>query len=116
MLLMDELLCNLDARLRQDVREPLQRPMEVGQTYHVLRQLESVALRGKPLTSRSSLVLAMVAVEAVEPDIAENVQNAYEIASLVSFEARPRYSRAGLATIQSGGTGCGTNSGAPFQI
>ena len=34
-----------------------------GQTYHVLRQLESVALKGKPLTSSSALVLAMFAAE-----------------------------------------------------
>src|SRR5437588_219970 len=34
-----------------------------GQTYHVLRQLESVALKGKPLTSPSTLVLAMFAAE-----------------------------------------------------
>jgi DNA/RNA-binding domain of Phe-tRNA-synthetase-like protein len=34
-----------------------------GQTYHVLRQLESVALKGKSLTSPSALVLAMFATE-----------------------------------------------------
>jgi DNA/RNA-binding domain of Phe-tRNA-synthetase-like protein len=34
-----------------------------GQTYHVLRQLESVALKGKPLASPSGLVLAMFAAE-----------------------------------------------------
>jgi DNA/RNA-binding domain of Phe-tRNA-synthetase-like protein len=34
-----------------------------GQTYHVLRQLESVALKGTPLRSPSALVLAMYAVE-----------------------------------------------------
>lgn len=34
-----------------------------GQTYHVLRQLESVALKGKSLASPSSLVLAMFAAE-----------------------------------------------------
>jgi DNA/RNA-binding domain of Phe-tRNA-synthetase-like protein len=34
-----------------------------GQTYHVLRQLESVALKAKPLTSPSALVLAMFAAE-----------------------------------------------------
>ena len=34
-----------------------------GQTYHVLRQLESVALNGKPLASPSGLVLAMFAAE-----------------------------------------------------
>ena len=34
-----------------------------GQTYHVLRQLESVALKGKPLASPSALVLAMFAAE-----------------------------------------------------
>ena len=34
-----------------------------GQTYHVLRQLESVALKGKPLASKSALVLAMFAAE-----------------------------------------------------
>jgi DNA/RNA-binding domain of Phe-tRNA-synthetase-like protein len=34
-----------------------------GQTYHVLRQLESVALKSKPLTSPSTLVLAMFAAE-----------------------------------------------------
>jgi DNA/RNA-binding domain of Phe-tRNA-synthetase-like protein len=34
-----------------------------GQTYHVLRQLESVALTGKPLASPSGLVLAMFAAE-----------------------------------------------------
>jgi DNA/RNA-binding domain of Phe-tRNA-synthetase-like protein len=34
-----------------------------GQTYHVLRQLESVALKGKPLASRGALVLAMFAAE-----------------------------------------------------
>jgi DNA/RNA-binding domain of Phe-tRNA-synthetase-like protein len=34
-----------------------------GQTYHVLRQLESVALKSKSLTGPSGLVLAMFAVE-----------------------------------------------------
>ena len=34
-----------------------------GQTYHVLRQLESVALKGRPLASQGALVLAMFAVE-----------------------------------------------------
>ena len=34
-----------------------------GQTYHVLRQLESVALKGRPLASPSGLVLAMFAAE-----------------------------------------------------
>jgi DNA/RNA-binding domain of Phe-tRNA-synthetase-like protein len=34
-----------------------------GQNYHVLRQLESVALKGKPLASPSALVLAMFAAE-----------------------------------------------------
>ena len=34
-----------------------------GQTYHVLRQLESVALKGKPLASPSALVVAMFAAE-----------------------------------------------------
>ena len=34
-----------------------------GQTYHVLRQLESVVLKGKPLASPSGLVLAMFAAE-----------------------------------------------------
>ncbi|MCA1647098.1 MAG: hypothetical protein LC797_17090 [Chloroflexi bacterium] len=34
-----------------------------GQTYHVLRQLESVALKGKPLANPSGLVLAMFAAE-----------------------------------------------------
>lgn len=34
-----------------------------GQTYHVLRQLESVALKRKPLTSPSALVEAMFAAE-----------------------------------------------------
>jgi DNA/RNA-binding domain of Phe-tRNA-synthetase-like protein len=34
-----------------------------GQTYHVLRQLESVALKGKQLSSPSGLVLAMFAAE-----------------------------------------------------
>src|SRR5712691_8454780 len=34
-----------------------------GQTYHVLRQLESVALKGKSLGSRGALVLAMFAAE-----------------------------------------------------
>jgi DNA/RNA-binding domain of Phe-tRNA-synthetase-like protein len=34
-----------------------------GQTYHVLRQLESVALKARPLASRGALVLAMFAVE-----------------------------------------------------
>jgi DNA/RNA-binding domain of Phe-tRNA-synthetase-like protein len=34
-----------------------------GQTYHVLRQLESVALKGRPLASKGALVLAMFAVE-----------------------------------------------------
>jgi DNA/RNA-binding domain of Phe-tRNA-synthetase-like protein len=34
-----------------------------GQTYHVLRQLESVTLKGKPLASGSALVLAMFAAE-----------------------------------------------------
>lgn len=34
-----------------------------GQTYHVLRQLESVALKGKQLGSPSGLVLAMFAAE-----------------------------------------------------
>jgi DNA/RNA-binding domain of Phe-tRNA-synthetase-like protein len=34
-----------------------------GQTYHVLRQLESVALKSKPLVSPSALVLAMFVVE-----------------------------------------------------
>lgn len=34
-----------------------------GQTYHVLRQLESVALKNRPLASRGALVLAMFAVE-----------------------------------------------------
>ena len=34
-----------------------------GQTYHVLRQLESVTLKGKPLASPSALVLAMFAAE-----------------------------------------------------
>jgi DNA/RNA-binding domain of Phe-tRNA-synthetase-like protein len=34
-----------------------------GQTYHVLRQLESVALKSKPLDSSSALVLAMFSVE-----------------------------------------------------
>jgi DNA/RNA-binding domain of Phe-tRNA-synthetase-like protein len=36
-----------------------------GQTYHVLRQLESVALKGKQLASPSGLVLAMFAAELV---------------------------------------------------
>jgi DNA/RNA-binding domain of Phe-tRNA-synthetase-like protein len=34
-----------------------------GQTYHVLRQLESVVLKRKPLSSGSALVLAMFAAE-----------------------------------------------------
>jgi DNA/RNA-binding domain of Phe-tRNA-synthetase-like protein len=34
-----------------------------GQTYHVLRQLESVALKGKSLASRGALVLAMFVAE-----------------------------------------------------
>jgi DNA/RNA-binding domain of Phe-tRNA-synthetase-like protein len=34
-----------------------------GQNYHVLRQLESVALKGKPLASPRALVLAMFAAE-----------------------------------------------------
>jgi DNA/RNA-binding domain of Phe-tRNA-synthetase-like protein len=34
-----------------------------GQTYHVVRQLESVALKGKSLASPSGLVLAMFAAE-----------------------------------------------------
>jgi DNA/RNA-binding domain of Phe-tRNA-synthetase-like protein len=34
-----------------------------GQTYHVLRQLESVALKGKTPTSRGALVQAMFATE-----------------------------------------------------
>jgi DNA/RNA-binding domain of Phe-tRNA-synthetase-like protein len=34
-----------------------------GQNYHVLRQLESVALKGKTLASPSALVLAMFAAE-----------------------------------------------------
>jgi DNA/RNA-binding domain of Phe-tRNA-synthetase-like protein len=34
-----------------------------GQTYHVLRQLESVALKGKPIASQGALVLAMFATE-----------------------------------------------------
>jgi DNA/RNA-binding domain of Phe-tRNA-synthetase-like protein len=34
-----------------------------GQNYHVLRQLESVALKGKPLAGPSALVLAMFAAE-----------------------------------------------------
>jgi DNA/RNA-binding domain of Phe-tRNA-synthetase-like protein len=34
-----------------------------GQTYHVLRQLESVTLKGKALASPSALVLAMFAAE-----------------------------------------------------
>jgi len=34
-----------------------------GQTYHVLRQLESVALKSKPLLSPTALVLAMFVVE-----------------------------------------------------
>lgn len=34
-----------------------------GQTYHVLRQLESVALKSRPLESPSALVLAMFVVE-----------------------------------------------------
>jgi DNA/RNA-binding domain of Phe-tRNA-synthetase-like protein len=34
-----------------------------GQTYHVLRQLESVAVKGKSLASRGALVLAMFAAE-----------------------------------------------------
>jgi DNA/RNA-binding domain of Phe-tRNA-synthetase-like protein len=34
-----------------------------GQTYHVLRQLESVALRGRSLASHGALVLAMFAAE-----------------------------------------------------
>jgi DNA/RNA-binding domain of Phe-tRNA-synthetase-like protein len=34
-----------------------------GQTYHVLRQLESVALKGKPLGSPSTLISAMFAAE-----------------------------------------------------
>lgn len=34
-----------------------------GQTYHVLRQLESVALKDRPIASRGALVLAMFAVE-----------------------------------------------------
>jgi DNA/RNA-binding domain of Phe-tRNA-synthetase-like protein len=34
-----------------------------GQTYHVLRQLETVALKGKSLASRSTLVLAMFVTE-----------------------------------------------------
>ncbi len=34
-----------------------------GKTYHVLLQLESVALKGKPLRAGSSLVLAMFAAE-----------------------------------------------------
>lgn len=34
-----------------------------GQTYHVVRQLESVALKSKPLASPSALVLAMFAAE-----------------------------------------------------
>jgi DNA/RNA-binding domain of Phe-tRNA-synthetase-like protein len=34
-----------------------------GQTYHVLRQLETVAVRSRPLASPSALVLAMFAVE-----------------------------------------------------
>jgi len=34
-----------------------------GQTYHVLRQLESVGLKGKQLASRGALVLAMFAAE-----------------------------------------------------
>jgi DNA/RNA-binding domain of Phe-tRNA-synthetase-like protein len=34
-----------------------------GQTYHVVRQLESVVLKGKPLASHSALVLAMFAAE-----------------------------------------------------
>jgi DNA/RNA-binding domain of Phe-tRNA-synthetase-like protein len=34
-----------------------------GQTYHVLRQLESVVVKGKPLSSPSALVLAMFAAE-----------------------------------------------------
>lgn len=34
-----------------------------GQTYHVLRQLESVALKTRPLASRGALVMAMFAVE-----------------------------------------------------
>src|SRR5579859_2556106 len=34
-----------------------------GQTYHVLRQLETVTLKSKPLSSPSALVLAMFAAE-----------------------------------------------------
>jgi DNA/RNA-binding domain of Phe-tRNA-synthetase-like protein len=34
-----------------------------GQTYHVLRQLESVALKGRSLASPNTLVLAMFAAE-----------------------------------------------------
>jgi DNA/RNA-binding domain of Phe-tRNA-synthetase-like protein len=34
-----------------------------GQTYHVLRQLESVVIKGRPLASPSALVLAMFAAE-----------------------------------------------------
>jgi hypothetical protein len=34
-----------------------------GQTYHVLRQLESVALKARSLESRGALVLAMFSVE-----------------------------------------------------
>src|SRR5438105_1948660 len=34
-----------------------------GQNYHVVRQLESVAFKGKPLTSPGALVLAMFAAE-----------------------------------------------------
>jgi hypothetical protein len=38
-----------------------------GQNYHVLRQLESVALKGKSLASPSALVLAMFAAELESP-------------------------------------------------
>jgi DNA/RNA-binding domain of Phe-tRNA-synthetase-like protein len=77
-----------------------------GQNYHVLRQLESVALKSRQLTSPSALVLAMFAVE-----VETLLLTAGHDLDLIEMPLTIDASRAGDAFVGIGGGEIGVREG-----